>query len=62
MGRRYAGDRRALFSLVTLLSFLGFARRSDTRGAPYLLVLDVLFCLGIVTMVVASLLLAYMVI
>ena len=51
-----------LFSLVTLLSFLGIRANVRRSWRPYLFVLDVLFCLGIITMVVASLLLAYMVI
>jgi hypothetical protein len=50
-----------LFSLVTLLSFLGIRTRVRT-WSRYMLVLDVLFCLGIFTMVVASLLLTYLVI
>lgn len=51
-----------LFSLVTLLSFLGIRTKIRNAWRPYLLVLDVLFCLGIVTMVVASFLLTYAVI
>ena len=50
-----------LFSLVTLLSFLGIRTQIRYSWRPYLLVLDVLFCLGIITMFIASLLLAYMV-
>ena len=50
-----------LFSLVTLLSFFGI--RTRVRRRPwYVLLLDILFCLGIITMVVASFLLTYMVI
>jgi hypothetical protein len=51
-----------LFSLVTLLSFLGIRTNVRRSWRPYLFVLDVSFCLGIITMVVASLLLTYMVI
>jgi hypothetical protein len=51
-----------LFSLVTLLSFLGIRTRVRYTWPHYVLVLDVLFCLGIVTMVVASFLLTYFVI
>jgi hypothetical protein len=51
-----------LFSLVTLLSFLGIRTNVRRSWRPYLFVLDASFCLGIITMVVASLLLAYMVI
>jgi hypothetical protein len=47
-----------VFSLVTLLSFLGIRTRIR-RWRRYTLVLDVLFCLGISTMVIASLLLTY---
>jgi hypothetical protein len=51
-----------LFSLVTLLSFLGIRTNVRYSWRSYLLVLDVLFCIGIVTMVLASLLLTYVVI
>jgi hypothetical protein len=51
-----------LFSLVTLLSFLGIRTRIRYKWPRYVLVLDVLFCLGIVAMVVASFLLTYFVI
>lgn len=50
-----------LFSIVTLLSFLGIRTRIR-RWKRFTLVLDVLFCLGISAMVVASLLLTYFVI
>src|SRR3954469_18546424 len=50
-----------VFSIVTLLSFLGI-RTSIRRWKRFTLVLDVLFCLGISAMVVASLLLTYFVI
>src|SRR6187551_2090601 len=48
-----------LFSIVTLLSFLGIRTRIRKVWPRYILVLDVLFCLGIATMVVASFLLTY---
>ena len=51
-----------IFSLVTLLSFFGIRTRIRHRWPRYLLILDVLFCLGIVTMVAASFLLTYQVI
>ena len=51
-----------LFSLVTLLSFLGIRTRIRRTWPRYVLLLDVLFCLGIVAMVVASFLLTYVVI
>src|SRR3954447_17282479 len=50
-----------VFSIVTLLSFLGIRTRIR-RWKRFTLVLDVLFCLGISAMVVASLLLTYFVI
>lgn len=50
-----------VFSIVTLLSFLGIRTRIR-KWKRFTLVLDVLFCLGISTMVVASLLLTYYVI
>ena len=50
-----------LFSVVTLLSFLGI-RTGLRKWKRFTLVLDVLFCLGICTMVVASMLLTYYVI
>jgi hypothetical protein len=51
-----------IFSLVTLLSFLGIRTRIRYSWPRYLLLLDILFCLGIGTMVVASFLLTYVVI
>jgi hypothetical protein len=50
-----------VFSIVTLLSFLGI-RTKIRRWKRFTLLLDVLFCLGISTMVLASLLLTYYVI
>src|ERR1700759_34280 len=51
-----------LFSVVTLLSFLGLRTRARTRWPHYVLMLDVIFCMGIVTMVLSSFLLTYFVI
>jgi hypothetical protein len=51
-----------LFSLVTLLSFLGIRTRIRRTWSKYMVLLDVLFCLGIFAMVLASLLLTYLVI
>jgi hypothetical protein len=51
-----------VFSIVTLLSFLGIRTNIRHTWPRYMLVLDVLFCLGIGTMVVASFLLTYVVI
>src|SRR3954454_17968934 len=51
-----------IFSMVTLLSFLGIRTKIRYSWPRYLLLLDILFCLGIVTMVVASFLLTYLVI
>ena len=51
-----------VFSIVTLLSFLGIRTRIRHTWPHYVLLLDILFCLGIVTMVVASFLLTYVVI
>jgi hypothetical protein len=50
-----------LFSIVTLLSFLGIRTRIR-KWKRFTLVLDILFCLGISAMVVASMLLTYFVI
>ena len=50
-----------IFSIVTLLSFLGIRTRIR-KWKRFTLVLDVLFCLGICAMVVASMLLTYYVI
>ena len=51
-----------VFSIVTLLSFLGIRTRIRYTWPRYVLLLDILFCLGIATMVVASFLLTYVVI
>ena len=51
-----------MFSLVTLLSFLGIRTRIRRTWPRYMLVLDVVFCFGIATMVVASMLLTFLVI
>lgn len=51
-----------IFSLVTLLSFLGIRTRIRRTWPRYMLVLDVVFCCGIATMVVASMLLTFLVI
>jgi hypothetical protein len=51
-----------IFSIVTLLSFFGIRTRIRKSWPRYVLVLDVLFCLGIITMVAASFLLTYSVI
>jgi hypothetical protein len=51
-----------IFSMVTLLSFLGIRTRIRRTWPRYLLVLDVIFCVGIATMVVASMLLTFLVI
>ncbi len=50
-----------IFSIVTLLSFLGIRTRIR-RWKRFTLVLDILFCVGISAMVIASLLLTYYVI
>lgn len=50
-----------VFSLITLLSFLGIRTNIRRRWPRFMLVLDVLFCLGIATMVVSSLLLTFLV-
>src|SRR3954471_15391797 len=39
-----------IFSMVTLLSFLGIRTKIRYSWPRYLLLLDILFCLGIVTM------------
>ena len=51
-----------IFSMVTLMSFLGIRTRIRRTWRRYMLVLDVLFCFGIATMVVASMLLTFLVI
>lgn len=50
-----------LFSLVTLLSFIGVRTNLRTSWRHYLFTLDILFCLGIVAIVVASFLLTFVV-
>jgi hypothetical protein len=51
-----------LFSVVTLLSFLAIRTRIRQVWPHYLLMLDILFCLGIVTMLAASVLLTFAVV
>jgi hypothetical protein len=51
-----------IFSLVTLLSFLGIRTRIRYTWPKYLLLIDILFCIGIGAMVVASFLLTYVVV
>ena len=51
-----------LFSVVTLLSFIGIRTRIRHKWTRYVLLLDILLCFGIVTMVAASFFLAYIVI
>jgi hypothetical protein len=51
-----------LFSIVTLLSFLGIRTRIRHRWRRYVLLLDIIFCLGMLTMVLSSFLLTYFVI
>lgn len=48
-----------LFSVVTLLSFLAMRTRLRQLWPNYLLVLDILFCLGIIMTVAASIVLTY---
>jgi hypothetical protein len=48
-----------LFSIVTLLSFLAMRTRIRHMWPHYLLTLDILFCLGIVMTVAASIVLTY---
>ena len=50
-----------IFSLVTLLSFLGIRTRIRYTWPKYVLLIDILFCMGIGAMVVASFLLTYVV-
>jgi len=50
------------FSVVTLLSFLGIRTRIRRTWPRYMLVLDILFCIGIATMVLATMLLTFLVI
>jgi hypothetical protein len=49
-----------LFSIVTLMSFLGLRTRVR-RWRAYMIFLDVMFCIGILTMVASSFLLTYFV-
>lgn len=51
-----------LFSFVTLFSFLGIRTRIRRVFPRYVAVLDVLFCIGILGMVTASLMLAWAII
>ena len=51
-----------LFSFVTLFSFLGIRTRIRRVFPRYVTVLDVLFCVGILGMVTASLMLAWAII
>ena len=51
-----------LFSVVTLLSFLAIRTRIRQVWPHYLLMLDILFCLGIVTMLAASIVLTFAVV
>ena len=50
------------FSVVTLLSFLGIRTRIRRTWPQYMLVLDILFCIGIATIVIATMLLTFLVI
>jgi hypothetical protein len=51
-----------LFSMVTLMSFLAIRTRIREYWPRCIMLMDILFCLGIVTMVAASILLTYAVI
>jgi hypothetical protein len=51
-----------VFSCVTLMSFLGIRTRIRRSFPRYMLVLDVIFCVGIAMMVIASMLLSFLVI
>jgi hypothetical protein len=51
-----------VFSMVTLLSFLGIRTRIRWIWRRYMLVMDVLFCIGIALMVFASMMLSFIVI
>lgn len=51
-----------IFSCVTLMSFLGIRTRIRQSWPGYMLVLDVIFCIGIGAMVLASMFLAFLVI
>jgi hypothetical protein len=50
------------FSVVTLMSFLGLRTQIRRNWPSYMLLLDSVFCFGIGTIVLASLLLTYLVI
>ena len=50
-----------LFSCVTMLSFLGIRTPIRRRFPRYMLLLDILFCVGIGSMVVASMMLSFVV-
>jgi hypothetical protein len=51
-----------IFSCVTLLSFFGIRTRVRDWWPHYMLVIDVMFCLGIAAMVAASMVLTFFVI
>jgi hypothetical protein len=51
-----------LFMIVTTLSFLGLRTNLRTRWKGFSLALDILFCVGLLVLVVASILLTWMVI
>jgi hypothetical protein len=51
-----------IFSLVTLLSFLGIRTRIRRTWPRFMPVLDIIFCVGIATMVLSSMLLTFLVI
>jgi hypothetical protein len=51
-----------VFSIVTLLSFLGIRTRIRRTWPSYMLMLDIVFCIGIAAIVVASMLLSFIVI
>jgi hypothetical protein len=51
-----------VFSVVTLMSFLGIRTRIRDTWPRYVLLLDFLFCIGIILMVMSSFLLTYFVI
>jgi hypothetical protein len=51
-----------VFSLVTLLSFLGIRTTIRSTWRRFTLVLDILFCTGITMLVVASMVLTFVVI
>jgi hypothetical protein len=51
-----------VFSIVTLLSFLGIRTRIRLIWPRYMFVMDVMFCIGIGLMVIASMMLTFIVI